>query len=118
MSLVKFGWRRFRNLMSHDFFDMDYFFDNLRWVRNMLPDSFWTGKSSEPTLNIKERVHNFEIELAAPRFGRKDFEVTFEDGCLKIKAEKSTMTKQRMKITLEGNLVTTHLSQPYNCLKG
>ena len=118
MSLVKFGSRPFGNLMSHDFFAMDDFCDNLRWVRNMLPDTFQTRKSSESALNIKERVHNFEIELAAPRFGRKDFEVKFEDDCLKINAESPLRTKQRMKITLEGNLVTTPLSEPYNCLKG
>ncbi|HCO83353.1 MAG TPA: heat-shock protein, partial [Arenibacter sp.] len=76
MTLVKFKRRPFRNLMTQDFFDMDDFFDNRAWVRDMLPDSFWNGKRSEPALNIKETGDHFEIELAAPGFQKKDFEVT------------------------------------------
>ncbi|MEH6512696.1 MAG: Hsp20/alpha crystallin family protein, partial [Maribacter arcticus] len=44
--------------------------------------------------NIKETADNFEIELAAPGFGKKDFEVTIEDGCLNIKAEKSSSEEE------------------------
>lgn len=90
MSLVKFKGRPFGNLMTQDFFDVDDFFDNRGWARNMMPDNFWNGKRSEPALNIKETDANFEIELAAPGFAKKDFEVTIEDGCLNIKAEKQT----------------------------
>ncbi|NNE76730.1 MAG: Hsp20/alpha crystallin family protein [Pricia sp.] len=94
MSLVKFRRRPFGNLIPQDFFDMDDFFDNRNWVRNMVPDTFWNGKRSEPALNIKETDDNFEIELAAPGFGKKDFEVTIEDGCLNIKAQKSTSEEE------------------------
>ncbi len=94
MSLVKFKRRPFGNLMTQDFFDMDDFFDNRGWVRNMMPDNFWNGKRSEPALNIKETDDNFEIELAAPGFAKKDFEVTIEDSCLNIKAEKSTSEEE------------------------
>ncbi|MDO1513897.1 Hsp20/alpha crystallin family protein [Maribacter confluentis] len=94
MSLVKFKRRPFGNLITQDFFDMDDFFDNRQWVRNMIPDSFWNGKRSEPALNIKETDNNFEIELAAPGFSKKDFEVTIDDGCLNIKAEKSTSEEE------------------------
>jgi HSP20 family protein len=87
MSLVKFTRRPFGNLISHDFFDMDDFFDNRSWVREMLPSRFWNGKTVEPALNIKENDDNFEIELAAPGFAKKDFEITIEDGCLNIAAE-------------------------------
>ncbi|SDE44107.1 HSP20 family protein [Pricia antarctica] len=95
MSLVKFKRRPFGNLITQDFFDLDDFFDNRGWVRNMMPDNFWNGKRSEPALNIKETDDNFEIELAAPGFAKKDFEVTIEDGCLNIKAEKSTSDEQK-----------------------
>ncbi len=95
MSLVKFKRRPFGNLITQDFFDLDDFFDNRGWVRNMMPDNFWNGKRSEPALNIKETDNNFEIELAAPGFAKKDFEVTIEDGCLNIKAEKSTSDEQK-----------------------
>ncbi|TLP81723.1 Hsp20/alpha crystallin family protein [Maribacter sp. ACAM166] len=94
MSLVKFRRRPFGNLATQDFFDMDNFFDN-RWASNMLPENFWNGKSAEPALNIKENDDNFEIELAAPGFGKKDFEVTIEDGCLNIKAEKETSEEEK-----------------------
>lgn len=94
MSLVKFKRRPFGNLITQDFFDMDDFFDNRGWTRNLMPDTFWNGKRSEPALNIKETDDNFEIELAAPGFAKKDFEVTIEDGCLNIKAEKQTTEEE------------------------
>ena len=94
MSLVKFKRRPFGNLITQDFFDMDDFFDNRGWTRNMLPDTFWNRKRSEPALNIKETDDNFEIELAAPGFAKKDFEVTIEDGCLNIKAEKQASEEE------------------------
>ncbi len=94
MSLVKFKRRPFGNLITQDFFDMDDFFDNRGWTRNMLPDTFWNGRRSEPALNIKETDDNFEIELAAPGFAKKDFEVTIEDGCLNIKAEKQASEEE------------------------
>ncbi len=95
MSLVKFNSRPFGNLITQDFFDIDDFFDNRSWVRNMMPDNFWNGKRSEPALNIRETDDNFEIELAAPGFEKKDFDVTIEDGCLNIQAEKSTSEEQK-----------------------
>tara|TARA_R110000765_G_scaffold45159_2_gene93340 strand:- start:355 stop:819 length:465 start_codon:yes stop_codon:yes gene_type:complete len=94
MSLVKFNRRPFGNLITQDFFDMDDFFENRGWVRNMVSENFWNGKRSEPALNIKETDDKFEIELAAPGFGKKDFEVTIEDGCLNIKAEKSSSEEE------------------------
>jgi HSP20 family protein len=94
MSLVKFRRRPFGDLVTQDFFDLDSFFDN-RWSSNMLPDNFWNGKSVEPALNIKETDDNFEIELAAPGFAKKDFEVTIEDGCLNIKAEKEHSDEEK-----------------------
>lgn len=94
MSLVKFKRRPFGNMITQDFFDMDDFFNNRGLVRSMLPDKFWNGKASEPALNIKENDDNFEIELAAPGFGKKDFDVTIEDGCLNIKAEKETSEEE------------------------
>ncbi len=95
MSLVKFRRRPFGNLSTQDFFDMDDFFDNRRWVRNMLPDTFWNGNTSQPALNIKETDDDFEIELSAPGFGKKDFNVTIEDGCLNITAEKEHSEEEK-----------------------
>jgi HSP20 family protein len=90
MTLVKFKKRRpFRNLITSDFFDSDPIFENRLWNKDIFSGDFWNGKSQEPALNIKETDNAFEVELAAPGFSKKDFEVTIDDGCLNISAEKS-----------------------------
>lgn len=96
MSLVKFRNRRpFGNLVTSDFFDMEDFFDNRFWNEGLLNDRFWNGRKGEPALNIKETDDNFEIELAAPGFAKKDFEITIEEGLLNVKAEKSTSEEEK-----------------------
>jgi HSP20 family protein len=96
MSLVKFRKRRpFGNLVTSDFFDMEDFFDNRFWNEGLMSDRFWNGRKGEPALNIKETDDDFEIELAAPGFAKKDFEVTIDEGCLNIKAEKSTSEEEK-----------------------
>ncbi|MGB5820796.1 MAG: Hsp20/alpha crystallin family protein [Saonia sp.] len=96
MSLVKFrNRRRPFGLARQDFFDLDDFFDNNLWNKGTFFDRFWNGKSVEPALNIKEMDDNFEIELAAPGFAKKDFEVTIDNGCLNISAEKSASEEEK-----------------------
>jgi HSP20 family protein len=97
MTLVKFKNRRrpFSNLISSDFLDMDNFLENRLWNTNLLESDFWNGKSQEPALNIKETEDQFEIELAAPGFSKKDFEVNVDNGCLNISAEKSSTKKEK-----------------------
>ena len=95
MSLVKFRRRPFGNLVKSDFFDLDNFFDNRFWNTGLMDNPFWNGKTMEPALNIKETDDNFEIELAAPGFSKKDFEVTIEDGCLNITAKKERSDEER-----------------------
>ncbi|WP_223270726.1 Hsp20/alpha crystallin family protein [Subsaximicrobium wynnwilliamsii] len=46
-------------------------------------------------MNIKEADDAFEVELAAPRFSKKDFEVTIDDGCLHISAENSSSEAEK-----------------------
>jgi HSP20 family protein len=48
--------------------------------------------------------------LAAPGFSKKDFEVTIEDGCLNIKAEKQTSEEE-----IEGNYTRKEFS--YNAFE-
>ncbi len=97
MSLVNFKPRRrpFRGLTVQDFFDTDYFLGDRLWNGGSLIDNFWNGKSSEPALNIKEQEDKFKIELAAPGFSKKDFEVTIDNGELNISAEKSDSKKEK-----------------------
>lgn len=95
MSLVKFRSRPFGNLVSQDFFNLDNFFDNRFWNTGLMDNPFWNGKTMEPALNIKETDDNFEIELAAPGFAKKDFEVTIENGCINITAEKEHSDEEK-----------------------
>lgn len=84
MSLVKFKRRMpWSNLMTSDFLNTDDFFN----------DRFWLGKNEEPALNIKENNDEFQIELSAPGYSKKDFDVNIDNGCLNISA-KRTDTKE------------------------
>ena len=97
MSLVEFKKRRspFSNLITSDFFDMEDFFDNRFWNKGLMNTDFWNGRKGEPALNIKEADDHFEIDLAAPGFSKKDFDVIVEDGYLKIKAEKTFSEEEK-----------------------
>ena len=96
MSLVRFKRRRpFGDLVRSNFFDPDDFFDPRFWDDDFEKARFWTGKTVEPALNIKETEDDFQIELAAPGFSKKDFEVTSEDGCLNVSGEKSTSAEEK-----------------------
>src|SRR4051812_25141964 len=64
------------SLVSSFFNDNDDFFGS-RWLR---------GRDI-PAVNIKESDKNFEIEVAAPGYDKKDFNVSIESGVLTISAE-------------------------------
>jgi HSP20 family protein len=95
MTLVKFKRRPWGNLLASDIFDNDDFFENRLWNKNLFNSDFWNGRSQEPALNIKETDKAFEVELAAPGFSKKDFEVTIDDGALNISAEKSDSKEEK-----------------------
>ena len=91
MSLVKFRNRRpWGNLISSDFFDNANFINNQPWN-----NALWNSQLNEPALNIKETDKAFEVELAAPGFSKKDFEVTIDEGCLNISAENSHSEEEK-----------------------
>ena len=81
MSLVKFKRRPFEDILSPDFWDFK--------TNNLFDDRMWLRKVNEHALNIIEKPDEFEIELSAPGFNKKDFDVTIDDGCLNISAKKS-----------------------------
>lgn len=81
MSLIKFKGGRFPwNESLFDFVHQDAFINA----------DFFNLKKAMPSMNIKEHQDNFEIELAAPGFEKKDFEITMNDGVLEISAHKKT----------------------------
>lgn len=47
-----------------------------------------------PAMNVKEHKDDFEIEVAAPGFLKKDFEVSIEDDILTISGEKKTKSEK------------------------
>jgi len=95
MSLVKFRRRPFGNLITSDFFDNGDFFNNQLWNSPLLSNELWNNQLNEPALNIKETDDAFEVELAAPGYSKKDFEVTIDDGCLNISAESSHSEEEK-----------------------
>ncbi|HZJ19749.1 MAG TPA: Hsp20/alpha crystallin family protein [Pricia sp.] len=85
MSLVKFRNRDpLRNFLTSDVFDND----------DILSDRFWFDDITELAMNVKETDGNLEIELAAPGYSKKDFNVTIENGCLNISAENSSSIEE------------------------
>lgn len=48
----------------------------------------WDQKFEIPSVNIKETEREFQVEVAAPGFEKKDFKIEFSDGVLTIQAEK------------------------------
>lgn len=94
MSLVPFKNRPFGSLIRSNFFDLDDFFEDRLWGNNLLSTRFWNGKNAIPAMNIKETDDDYEIEVAAPGFNKKDFQITMENGCLNISAEKSTSAEE------------------------
>lgn len=69
----------------------------LPWFEGMFPDLLGSDRllSNDilldrkwvPSMNVKETDDHFEIDIAAPGFSKKDFEVSIENGLLKISAE-------------------------------
>lgn len=55
---------------------------------DIFSDDFFEDDSLMPALNVKEHKEDFEIELAAPGFNKKDFEVTIEEDILHVCGEK------------------------------
>ena len=80
MSLEKFRKSPLENLLTPDFLDFN--------ANNLFNDRLWLKKMNQPALNIKETTDEFEIELAAPGYNKKDFEVTIDNGCSNISAKK------------------------------
>ena len=67
------------NTMLKSFFSADDFFN----------DDFFEEDSLMPAMNVQETKDLLKVELAAPGFSKKDFEVTLDEDVLHISAEKS-----------------------------
>jgi HSP20 family protein len=67
-----------------DFFDDDRFFNSPRL----------SGRSV-PAVNVKDNQKNFEVEVAAPGYEKKDFKIEIDNGLLTISVEKSEEKEQK-----------------------
>jgi HSP20 family protein len=82
--LRRSDWPTLGGSLLSDFFDDDRFFN-----------SPWLKGQSLPAVNIRETEKNYEVELAAPGFNKKDFNVSIEKSLLTISAEKKEEEEQK-----------------------
>ncbi len=66
----------------------DNMFTDLLSSDRLLTDDFFMENKWVPEMNIKENDKNFEIEVAAPGFSKKDFNISIENGVLHLSAIK------------------------------
>lgn len=69
-------------------------FSNFLTADDFFNDDFFTKDSLMPAMNIAEHENDFEIEMAAPGFSKKDFNVTIDDSGLHISAEKDKKVEE------------------------
>lgn len=63
-------------------------FQNMLKFDDIFNGDFFEEDSLMPAMNVKEHNDDFEIEIAAPGFTKKDFEVTIDGNMLHISGEK------------------------------
>lgn len=77
MALIKHSdWPTLRGSMLSDFFDDDALFNSPMTRRSM------------PSVNIKETEKNYELEMAAPGYSKKDFNISIDNNMLTVSAER------------------------------
>jgi len=77
MALIKHDWPTLRGSMLSDFFDDDVFFNTASM-----------GRRSMPSVNIRETDKSYELEMAAPGYNKKDFNVSIDNNMLTVSAER------------------------------
>ncbi|MEX2511946.1 MAG: Hsp20/alpha crystallin family protein [Cyclobacteriaceae bacterium] len=55
----------------------------------------WDQNFEIPSVNVKEKDNEFQVEVAAPGFEKKDFKIEFSDGVLTIQAEKEEKKEEQ-----------------------
>lgn len=82
-TLVKSNGFPVLSSMLEDFWNTDKFFNRPFFSREILP-----------AVNVKDKKHVYELEMAAPGFKKEDFKLTIENGLLTISAENSSEQKE------------------------
>ncbi len=78
------NWPMLRGSVLSDFFDDDRF-----------SNSPWFRAHSSPAVNVKETDKAFEVEVAAPGFSKKDFNISVEAGLLTVSAASKQENEQK-----------------------
>lgn len=77
MALTKHSnWPTLRGSLLSDFFDDDVFVNSP------------VGRRSMPSVNIRETDKAYELDMAAPGYNKKDFNISIEDNLLTVSAER------------------------------
>jgi HSP20 family protein len=77
MALIKHSdWPTLRGSRLSDFFDDDVFFNSPM------------GRRSMPSVNIRETEKSYELEMAAPGYNKKDFNIAIDNNMLTVSAER------------------------------
>jgi len=92
-------------------------------LRSMMED-FWSvegffsrplfGNELLPAVNIKSKKEHYELEVAAPGFEKKDFNVTVENGLLIISAERSSESEENADDYTRREFSTSSFSRSFN----
>ncbi|WP_189361484.1 Hsp20/alpha crystallin family protein [Algibacter mikhailovii] len=69
-------------------------FNSMGRFDDIFQDDFFEDDSLMPPVNVIEHDEDFEIELAAPGFSKKDFEVTIQDDVLYVNGEKELKNEE------------------------
>jgi HSP20 family protein len=69
-----------------NFFNEDEFFQHPFWQKNVM---------NKPAINVREIEDYYLVELAAPGLSKKDFDITLDNGYLKIFVEKTSKMEDK-----------------------
>jgi HSP20 family protein len=96
MSIVKHSpWR---NSLLSDFFDDD------RLLSSTRPGA----------VNLKETEKSYDVEIAAPGFDKKDFNVSLDNGLLTVAAEKKTENEKKEEQYTHREFAYSSFSRSFN----
>jgi len=70
-------------------------FQNTFNTDDFFSDSFFSEDNLMPAMNVKENEVDYEVEIAAPGFSKKDFEISIDEHVLNISAEKNEKREER-----------------------
>jgi len=74
----------------------------------------WLRGQQMPAVNIKETEKNYEIDLAAPGYTKKDFKIDVDSGMLTISAEKKEESEKTEENFQRKEFSCTSFSRSFN----